>query len=553
MNKIKKEDNSDKYKFQGKYYSLYELVNEFLKEENFELAQEHIEKEYIDKYLDDILEYALQYKIEKQNTPLKKLFYLVYSTSDLDFILYGKVITKDYIKKLISKKKQNCLNEIEEKIFKIIFNKEFLDLVTIYEELTYTNTDLKNFIQIDDKNLAKEYLSFVDFDYLREIFQNKFEFILDKNLKGHNDTIYSIAISSEDEFIVSASMDKTIKIWDFNTGKCLKTLEGHTSAVESIAISCCDEYIVSGSWDKTIKIWDVKTGKCLKTLKGHNDYILSIAISNEDEFIISGSRDGTIKIWDFETGECLKTIEDEWEASVTLVAITDDNEYIISGNSFGKITIWDVENEYSLETLEDLYEDSIISINFINDDKYIVATNIKTINIWSMLNLENIGIKKRSPLQTISTESDFDINSSTITNDDKYIIYGNDDGTINICDMENGEHLDRFEENRVNRVAVSNYNRYIIVSGNRDGEIKIWKNNSNVAYIEKNIKLLEFNIAMKFIEEEIINLDNVIRNLLEIGDFEYLEKMVDYFNESSKYKEKFIDKINRLNTILIVG
>jgi hypothetical protein len=58
---------------------------------------------------------------------------------------------------------------------------------------------------------------------------------------------------------------------------------------------------------------------------------------------------------------------------------------------------------------------------------------------------------------------------------------------------------------------------------------------------------------MKFIEEEIINLDNVIRNLLEIGDFEYLEKMVDYFNESSKYKEKFIDKINRLNTILIVG
>jgi WD40 repeat protein len=320
MNKIKKEDNSDKYKFQGKYYSLYELVVEFLKEENFELAQKHIEKGYINEYLDSILEYNLMYDMEEQNTPLKKLFYLVYSTSDLDFILYGKVITKDYIKKLISKKKQNCLNEIEEKIFKIIFNKEFLDLVTIYEELTYTNTDLKNFIQIDDKNLVKEYLSFVDFDYLREIFQNKFEFILDKNLKGHNDTIYSIAISSEDEFIVSASMDKTIKIWDFNTGECLKTLEGHTSAVESIAISCCDEYIVSGSWDKTIKIWDVKTRKCLKT------------------------------------------IEDEWEASVTLVAITDDNEYIISGNSFGKITIWDVENEYSLETLEDLYEDSIIDI-----------------------------------------------------------------------------------------------------------------------------------------------------------------------------------------------
>jgi WD40 repeat protein len=52
--------------------------------------------------------------------------------------------------------------------------------------------------------------------------------------------------------------------------------------------------------DKTVKIWDANTGECLKTLKGHSDHVVSVAYSPDGTKIISGSWDGTTKIWDAE-------------------------------------------------------------------------------------------------------------------------------------------------------------------------------------------------------------------------------------------------------------
>ena len=83
----------------------------------------------------------------------------------------------------------------------------------------------------------------------------------------------------------------------------IKTLEnrtfirGHTNAINSVAVK--NNKIVSGSWDKTIKIWDLNSGECLKTLRGHECCVLSIAIKNDK--IVSGSDDKTIKIWDLST------------------------------------------------------------------------------------------------------------------------------------------------------------------------------------------------------------------------------------------------------------
>ena len=95
------------------------------------------------------------------------------------------------------------------------------------------------------------------------------------------------------KYIVSGSSDKTIKIWDFKTGKCLNTLEGHSYSVNSVAISPDGKYIVSGSYDKTIKIWDFKTGKCLNTLEGHSYSVNSIAISSDGKLYSTNHIFGT--------------------------------------------------------------------------------------------------------------------------------------------------------------------------------------------------------------------------------------------------------------------
>src|SRR5579859_545216 len=89
---------------------------------------------------------------------------------------------------------------------------------------------------------------------------------------------------------------------------CLQTLEGHGSWVRSVVFSHDSRQLASGSNDRTVKIWDAETGKCLQTLEGHGSSVTSVVFSHDSRQLASGSRDGTVKIWDAETGKCLQTL-----------------------------------------------------------------------------------------------------------------------------------------------------------------------------------------------------------------------------------------------------
>ena len=79
--------------------------------------------------------------------------------------------------------------------------------------------------------------------------------------------------------LVSASWDKTLKIWDVESGTCKTTLEGHSGMVFACDFAPHGKTIVSASEDKTVRIWDVESGKCQRTLKGHRYLCLFCAIA----------------------------------------------------------------------------------------------------------------------------------------------------------------------------------------------------------------------------------------------------------------------------------
>jgi WD40 repeat protein len=82
-----------------------------------------------------------------------------------------------------------------------------------------------------------------------------------------------VAIAPDGKTAISASSDKTLKIWDTETGRELKTLTGHSSSVSAVAIAPDGKTAISASWDKTLKIWDTETGRELKTLTGHSSWV----------------------------------------------------------------------------------------------------------------------------------------------------------------------------------------------------------------------------------------------------------------------------------------
>jgi WD40 repeat protein len=82
---------------------------------------------------------------------------------------------------------------------------------------------------------------------------------------GHTHNVYSVAATPDGTKAVSGSDDKTVRIWNIATGKCLGTFEGHTNLVLSVAVTPDGAKAISGSVDKTLRIWNIATGKCLGT------------------------------------------------------------------------------------------------------------------------------------------------------------------------------------------------------------------------------------------------------------------------------------------------
>ena len=168
---------------------------------------------------------------------------------------------------------------------------------------------------------------------------------------GHFDDV--IAVTIKDNTIVTGSEDKTLKVWNRDTGELQNTLIGHTAAITAVEIT--DDSIISSSQDSTIRFWDRSTGKVQRILKDHTAAVDAIALSQDGTILVSGSGDDTIKVWDLSdlsTEKPLKTLKGH-SAPVYSVAISENNQIIVSGSEDKTIKVWDLSSEKPLKTLID--------------------------------------------------------------------------------------------------------------------------------------------------------------------------------------------------------
>ncbi|MBD2537505.1 serine/threonine-protein kinase [Coleofasciculus sp. FACHB-SPT36] len=171
------------------------------------------------------------------------------------------------------------------------------------------------------------------------------EIALVNTLPGHAGGVTSIAISPDGQFLVSSSLDQTIKIRNVRSKEIIHTLTGHSGYVYSVAISSDGQTLVSGSADKTIKVWNLQTGELLRTLRGHLGNVYSVAISRDGRTLVSGSQDKTIKVWNLQTGELVRSligIKEGLDEGVRNVAISPDGQTLVSSNVYD-INVWNLE------------------------------------------------------------------------------------------------------------------------------------------------------------------------------------------------------------------
>jgi WD40 repeat protein len=159
-------------------------------------------------------------------------------------------------------------------------------------------------------------------------------------LAGHADWVTAVAVVGPGR-AVSASSDRTLRVWDLERGACLAALQGHTDEVRAVAPAGPGR-AVSAAADGTLRLWDLERGACLAALQGHTGGVRAVAPAGPGR-AVSAAADGTLRLWDLDRGLCLAVFP--WDYDIVSVAVTPHPPYTaVAGDERGNVLFFRIEN-----------------------------------------------------------------------------------------------------------------------------------------------------------------------------------------------------------------
>ena len=167
-------------------------------------------------------------------------------------------------------------------------------------------------------------------------------------LKGHTGPVLGAAWSPDSELIVTASADRSLKVWRAVDGTLLRSLPHHTEAVHTVVFypGKADSPLAqcaSGSDDQTVRIWQPKIGRMVRIIRGHEGPIFALAYSPDGSALFSAGKEGIIRKLDPNSDRILGEWKEHQDAIYSL-AFDSTGEHLASGDWSGAIKLWRFKN-----------------------------------------------------------------------------------------------------------------------------------------------------------------------------------------------------------------
>ena len=226
-----------------------------------------------------------------------------------------------------------------------------------------------------------------------------------KTINAHEDGVLDVKFGPDGDIIATGGIfDPTVKLWKAD-GARLKTLAGHCESIKQtencigvyeVSFSPNGQVLASASGDRTVKLWDVQTGTEIETLKGHNNDVLSVSFSPDGQTIASGSRDRTVKLWN-KDGVILQTFTGH-KNDVWTVSFSPDSETIASASADNTVKLWD-RNSNPLDRVLQGHPLAVNDVSFSSNGEVIAtASDDRTVRVWKTDTAELLNNSEGEPL-----------------------------------------------------------------------------------------------------------------------------------------------------------
>jgi WD40 repeat protein len=318
-----------------------------------------------------------------------------------------------------------------------------------------------------------------------------------RRLRGHSDWVTCVS-KLDDLRSVSGSLDGTIRVWNYQTGKelrriatssavtavacldvdrmlsaawgsltlwdldkgaALRHFSGHNGSVKAIA-KLDDMHVISGSFDRTLRIWSIATGEEVCQLNGHKREILAVEVLSPTR-VLSGSADGVLLLWDITLGTPIVSVKAHKAPILGILAI--DERTVITASADNTLRIWNPESGHLVGQL-DGHLDWVRAVVRISDNLIASASFDRTVRVWNL--------KEFKEQRRLDGHADWLTAISRL--DDTHAITASDDKSLIVWDLEAGAmpRPPSKHSARVNSLLQLDASR--IISAADDGTVRLW-------------------------------------------------------------------------------
>jgi WD40 repeat protein len=323
-----------------------------------------------------------------------------------------------------------------------------------------------------EEALANALSSLPKSSFLEEALANALSSLPKQNarvsFKGHGDAVLGAVFSRNGQRVLTASGDRTARLWDTDSGKQLANFEGHTGVVRSAVFSPNGRLVLTASDDRTARLWDTDSGKQLASFEGHTGVVRSAVFSPNGQRVLTASDDRTARLWDTDSGKQLAKFEGHTEALLSAV-FSPDGRRVLTTSYDETARLWDTDGRKQLASFE-AHNGAVRSAVFSSDGQRVLTASSDKAQLWDA----------DSGKQLISFAGHADtVWSAVFSPDGRRVLTASGDKTARLWDVDTGRQLGSFEGHAgaiLNALFSPDGQRVLTTSW--DNTARLWDTNS---------------------------------------------------------------------------